>query len=562
MKGSESRFRSVPEVLIGSVALLVALVATWRVAAPTIRPDEWGYLLNGQVLLGRSEPLLPYARYYGPVYGLVTAFGALITGSLHGAFRFALLFNLATVMVTGLGVRRLASRWGADRANAAMIALVVMVAPGSLASAMFSWAEPLVRLLVVLVVLCAVEVERGAGPGWFALFVTIAGMAPMLHGRLVAVTAGALLVLVLWYRRRLLGRSRIVTGVASVISLYAVGRAFAFVLRRWLYRNRATQEGRLFELLRNPSHFTDLIRESAGQGWYLLASTLGLALVGFVVVARRARGNGVRAAQGDTGAILTVVLTMSFLFLGAVQLVEATRGDQFVYGRYVETASPVLLVAALASLSHGASILRRTWGVAVVSILCLPVVMTIVLGQDIVRQWSRFNGPLRSPNIPALDGVQSLVGSSGLVVFAVAFASLSAGAFVVSYAGSRIFMRSLAVVFLLSSSWTSLHTMSTRNAKWEGLGSSFAAVGRSESTVVGYDDRTVADKRYYVIRYRLHPTRIVWMPVSRAGSVVPAGINCVYGFEDGRPADGAWTIAGREDSVGLVLWRRAGAARC
>ena len=561
--GTSPAGRSRFETVVGTVAVLVAIVAAWRVAAPSIRPDEWGYLLNGQVMLGRHEPLLPFARYYGPVYGLVTAGGALATGSVHGAFRVALFVNVATIVTTAWAVSRLASRWGADRMLSVLCGLVVLVAPGSLASAMYSWAEPMVRLLVVAVVLLATVAESDRDDRAVVWLVVLSGTAPMLHGRLVAVTVCTLLILVLWSVTGRLGRRQFTLAASTLLALYAGGRMFAFVLRRWLYRNRMTQESRLAGLLTDPSHVSDLVREAAGQGWYLLASTLGLALVGFVVCAVVARRVFSAArVPGDGARLYAVALTVVILFLGALQLVEASRGDQFVYGRYVETVAPVLVVSAVVALAERNRGVVRWWIASGVIVVLVPLVMTVLLRQDIVRQWVHLNGPLRSPNIPALDGVQSLIGTGGLIPFALAFGVLCLSALLVHRWGVTALMRYLSVLFLASSAWTALHTMQVRAQPWKGLGSTYALVGRSRDTVVGYDDRTPADKRYYVLRYDLHPLQLTWMPVSRPGSVVPAAVSCVYGYPDGRPTGGEWIVVGEEPLIDRVLWRRAGASHC
>lgn len=551
------------EKVVGLIAIVVGLVAAWRVAAPTIRPDEWGYLLNGQVLLGRTEPLLPFARYYGPMYGFVTAGGALVTGSLSGAFRFSLMFNIAVIVGVGVATARLARRWGSDPRIAAMCGLLVAVAPGGLAGATFAWAEPLVRLLVVILASVALKFELDKDRTSLAVFVILSGLAPSLHGRLVLIVGCALVLFVLWWRRGWLQTKLLIASVATLVFLYGMGRAFAFILRPWLYRNRMTQESRLFRLVSDPSYLTDFFREVAGQGWYLLASTVGLAFVGFVACIIRGRAMlSNNASPGDGVALYTALFTVSMLLVGSLQLVEATRGDQFVYGRYVETVAPLLLVVAIHTLFAQEQRIPRAWIVSTLAVALVPVGMTVVLRQDIVAQWVRLNGPLRSPNVPALDGMQSLIGGAGLVRFAIAFALVCVVCIVVFLRFRLAMLRVLAVVFLLSSTWTMTRTMDVRAESWRGLGSTFAFIERSRSSVVGYDDHTPADKRYYVLRYHLHPVQLTWMPVSSPGAVIPDSVQCVYGFSERVPTTGEWLIIGSEPTIDRVLWRRASANHC
>lgn len=551
------------EKVLGVVALVVGLVAAWRVTGPTIRPDEWGYLLNGQVLLGRTEPLLPFARYYGPIYGFVTAAGSLVTGSLSGAFRFSLMFNIAVIVGVGVVTTRLARRWGAAPRVAALCGLLVAVAPGGMTGAVFAWAEPLVRLLVVVLANVAYTFELDKDRRSLVAFVFLSGLAPSLHGRLVLVVGCSLILLVLWWRQNWLHTKLFIASVASLMFLYASGRAFAFVLRPWLYRNRMTQESRLLGLVRDPSHLTDFLREAAGQGWYLLASTVGLAFVGFVACMVRSRGILRQNAQpGDGVALYTVLFTVSMLLVGSLQLVEASRGDQFIYGRYVETVAPLLLVAGIHVLFTQNKLIPHSWTVSTLAVAFVPVGMTIVLRQDIVAQWVRLNGPLRSPNVPALDGMQSLIGGAGLVRFAIAFALLCVVCIVVFLRFRFALLPVLAVVFLSSSTWTMFRTMDVRAENWRGLGSTFVFIERSRSTVVGYDDSTPSDKRYYILRYHLHPVQLTWMPVSSPGAIVPDSVLCVYGFSDRAPTTGEWMVIGSESTIDRVLWRRASASHC
>lgn len=59
-----------------------------RMEGPTVHPDEFGFLINGQVLLGHSEASVPTGSFYPAGYGLVTALGALLSGPSRGHIGF------------------------------------------------------------------------------------------------------------------------------------------------------------------------------------------------------------------------------------------------------------------------------------------------------------------------------------------------------------------------------------------------------------------------------------------------------------------------------------------
>ncbi|MFY8239136.1 MAG: hypothetical protein ACOVK5_07840, partial [Ilumatobacteraceae bacterium] len=82
--------------ICGAFMLSIAL----RMAGPTVHPDEFGFLSNGQALIGHVEAPIPTGSFYPAGYGLVTGLGALISGSISGAYRFALLTNIVLALCT------------------------------------------------------------------------------------------------------------------------------------------------------------------------------------------------------------------------------------------------------------------------------------------------------------------------------------------------------------------------------------------------------------------------------------------------------------------------------
>ena len=52
---TSSRRITVLAIVCMAASLIIALVTAARIYGPSIRPDEWGYLLNGQVLLGQES---------------------------------------------------------------------------------------------------------------------------------------------------------------------------------------------------------------------------------------------------------------------------------------------------------------------------------------------------------------------------------------------------------------------------------------------------------------------------------------------------------------------------
>ncbi|MEY4015770.1 MAG: hypothetical protein RIS46_766, partial [Actinomycetota bacterium] len=113
-----------------------------RQSGPTVHPDEWGFLSNGQVLIGHTEAPIPTGSFYPAGYGLITGLGALLTGSLHGAYRFALLVNVVLAIATAWFAGRLAVRgFGASKLMGRVVSGLVFMLPGTIVTAMFAWPE-------------------------------------------------------------------------------------------------------------------------------------------------------------------------------------------------------------------------------------------------------------------------------------------------------------------------------------------------------------------------------------------------------------------------------------
>ena len=63
-------------LVVAGVAASIAGVSSLWVAlhqsGPTVHPDEWGFLLNGQVIAGHPEVQVPTGSFYPAGFGVVT----------------------------------------------------------------------------------------------------------------------------------------------------------------------------------------------------------------------------------------------------------------------------------------------------------------------------------------------------------------------------------------------------------------------------------------------------------------------------------------------------------
>jgi len=131
---TSSRRMTALAIICMAASFVVALVTATRISGPSIRPDEWGYLLNGQVLIGHEEVRLPFSEMYPAGFGFVTGAWAWISGSLHSAYRLTLFTNVALIAVLAYLVVAFAVRTlHASRTTGYLIAALVVASPGTLA---------------------------------------------------------------------------------------------------------------------------------------------------------------------------------------------------------------------------------------------------------------------------------------------------------------------------------------------------------------------------------------------------------------------------------------------
>ena len=547
------------------VAGVVAATVAFRQSAPTIHPDEWGFLLNGRVLFGHDEAVIPTGSFYPAGFGLVTGLLGEITGSLSGAYRGTLVVNVVLCVLVAISAHRVARRvFGLEPRAALIAALLTYVVPGTIVSALFAWAETAARLAFLVFVLAfhrVVRTRSTAGLCGLGLYV---GLMPALHGRYTLFLPLVGAVFLWWAWRRDAGR------VASVAAcgFMTVGYALSYLLNRYvksrLYLESYDQENRLLRRLINPTVWPALLRTMVGQSWYLVATMAGFLAVGVVwgVSAVRSKG-GLRTLRTDPLRLTTAVVlscTGLLVFTGGLQLLYGYRGDHLIYGRYVEILVPALIVMAVAGAATDPLLARRAWiGGAVVTAVVAVVYVVVDWGDGVKGGWVR--NEIVFPNIVGTDAIRYLV-QPGLLTFAAVFAAIGLALWWTSRRSGALAVASMLVMLAVGSTWSAERSVLPRTWRHEQSGQSVAYVRDSGATLIGFDTGQRNDRAYYYMRWKLFPVRLVRFDISAPGSRIPVGYSCVYGFGDRPPADGEWRIVAEEKVLERVLWQRTGSDRC
>lgn len=538
-----------------------------RVKGPTIHPDEFGFLTNGQVLLGHDEAPLPTGSFYPAGYGVVTALGAIVTGSITGAYRFSLLFNLLLAVMTAVVAGRLAVKgFGASRATGIVAGALVFVTPGTLVSSMFSWAETAARLAFLGFVHLVIKATSRRTAGMLSLVGLFVGLMPALHGRFVLLLPFVCVLFAWWALRR----DATVWAAAAGVSTTFVGYAGSVLLNRFVksavYLQSHDPENRLLERITNYHLWGELFKRIVGQVWYLLATSYGLIGVGVAcavaaVWAGMSRRN-VRTDPHLVGYVAAVAGTGAVVFTGGLQLVYGIRGDHYIYGRYVEMMVPALMVLGCVGIERALPLARRAWLATALFGLAMATLYVVNIGGDIVKfLYSQDHGKVVFPNIVGVDFARYMV-PTGIVGFALYFGLISLVFWWVACRRGSLAMTALVLLFTVGTCFSGEHTILGRADTFAQSGVTVDRVRESGAREVGFDMGVPNDRAYYYMRLKLHPIRVVRFDASSPDAVVPDWYTCVYGFPGRPPSQGQWQAVADEPALGRILFQRVGSSGC
>lgn len=548
-------------VVVGIFMTSVAL----RMFGPTVHPDEFGFLINGQVLIGRDETPIPTGSFYPAGYGLLTGLGHLVTGSMSGAYTFSLLTNVMLACVTAWFAARLAvNGFGASR-NLGMIAgALVFVVPGTIVSAMFSWAETAARLaflVFVAIVLRAAQTFSRRDVVGLGLFV---GLMPALHGRFTLLIPVVGLVIVWWWLQKKISHTWTLISIVSMIVGYGFSYGLNTFIKTAVYTTSYDQENRLLRRLADPSVWPALLRTMVGQSWYLIATSLGLFGVAVFFIVARAMSvvrHKKEIHDPEITALLVMLLgTLAVIFTGGLQLLYGDRGDHLIYGRYVEMMVPAFLVVACVALERTTKSAHRAVFITGFLIVAVAAIYVLVDQGDGVKG-GYYRNLLVFPNIIGTDIARYFV-TPGFVTFALFFFAGTAGLWILLRQKGVVALVVMVLLVGAGSMYSGQRSIMSRTGVLEksGITSEYATTGDVE--VIGFDKGVRNDRAYYYMRYLLHPVNVLMLDISSPEGAVPDNLLCLYGWADRPPVEGEWVVVAEETALGRVLWQRVGATSC
>lgn len=392
----------------GAATAAIVTIIRWWISLNrdelSIWPDEPAQLAMARFLGGGVPWTMHDHSTWQPGYATLLSPAHWFTDDpvtvLHAALALNAVLGGAAAWLIVLLVRRLTPL--GPLAGAA-VATIVALAPAALFTTVFVWSESLVAVLFLATVIALLRfgdsptIGRGvlAGAGAALAFGTHSRMLPLAVVTIgVAVAAAA--------RREASPGTAGTVVLATVAAMVGVKLYTGFVVDRLWDEPSATNSLRgAFDHLVDAPNTT--VIALAGQAWYVLVSTVGVAVYGTVELARATRDRHAGTARRD--AVLVLVVAVCCVAPSVLFMANRFRPDQIVYGRYNDVVIVPILVVGLGFL------LTTTATRRIVNALAASIVLSIACAAALLI-WRR--GALGSGSgiEPMILGLQSLSSST------------------------------------------------------------------------------------------------------------------------------------------------------
>ncbi len=334
---------------------------------PSLAHDEHAQIAIARYVGGQGRWNMADYATWQPGLGILAAPLAAFFSDPSAMYRSVLVVNCllgggGALVLAALG-RRMLRPSLVTHGWVCFTAGLIALSPGSVRSSALAWADPAVFLtfaltLYGLIRFGAVDGERR----WAFTAVAIATVGYLFHARMLPVLAIATVaaVAIAWRRRRVLAAQLVVVSAVGMLTVRLVSSIIFDAL--WADPSAANTAGSTASRLGRPG---DVLISAAGQTWYLLVTTLGLAGVGAVVLGGAAVNRPwATEIVGRRNAVLVAVPTavsaaVSMVFMAG----RDSRADFAFYGRYNDAVIGATLLVGVAAISVWSSSRRRLLGV-------------------------------------------------------------------------------------------------------------------------------------------------------------------------------------------------------
>ncbi|GAA3555646.1 hypothetical protein GCM10022419_040090 [Nonomuraea rosea] len=319
-------------------------------AGPVANPDETGYLLAARWLAGGPGANLSGSTFYQAGYALPLIPIFWLTADPVLAYRLVVVVGSVVAASAYPLAYLLLRRMGVGGRAALVLAFVAGASPALLLFSGLALADAILPVLV-LAWLVAVHdlVVRGSARAGLAAG-AVAGFATAVHLRGAVVLVVCVLVVAAGAAFLRTPRRAALAALAGAGVTAAAGQALNGTLAAALYPGGARDlSGLLVSRLTSLEGQAWALSGAAGQLWYLIAGTWGLAGVGLagaaVTLVRRAAPRAHRVLAGTL-----LVTTLGIAYASSAALPDEHRVGNYAYGRYLACVAVAWLLAGLVAL--------------------------------------------------------------------------------------------------------------------------------------------------------------------------------------------------------------------
>lgn len=359
----------------------------WADDTPAFAFDEIHHLLMARMIAGFPAPDGSGAGYF-PAWGILLAPLWWILRDPAQVYAAALAVGWLVGLVTIWPLARLVTRVRLSMAQSIAVAAVVSTLPARIVQADNVFSERLVFLLAVLAALAAFRLWERPGHLRAVIFALAVGALYFSHVRMLTVVLASAVWIVAFALRR---PSVAVTGAVSLAASYVVFDRLGNLLDSLL---RRSEMGRGESFLAHLTETTPGLigRAFVGQLWQQTIGSFGLFAVGLVVVAvwcwREVRWRRLGRATWLAGALVasTAVSVLTWAQPDRMLPDHAVRLDAWLYGRYVDPLTSLVVALALAAVVRGLRTRTWAWSLGLAATVCLIAMLWVA---PVAPTWGR-----------------------------------------------------------------------------------------------------------------------------------------------------------------------------
>lgn len=370
----------------------------WRLIA--VLAPAVALVMNSYIAFGAVTPsfpfdevtLLEYAKYfsqgggeitpvegagYFPAWSLIIAPLWWVTSSPAVFYSAVIWIGVAVALITIWPLAAIVRRFGLSTPQAIVVGSIVMSMPSRTVQSDYAMSEKPLFLVLALLLLAAIRLWESPSAPRAAVFALLAVLTGFMHSRATVLLLACLIWLLLFMIR---SWKAALVGLAIAGPLGWFSYRYAMQLNVDLLQGSFKQGLNLFENL-STARPSIILRVLLGQSWNQTVATLGIVLLGIVVVLwliwnelRRDRAIGPACLLGAMFLGIFLVSVASWSNEESLYLAEWRRLDAWIYGRYMEPVTALIVAAGLAAMLRG----LRTPTVAIATAGALAIIVPTV----------------------------------------------------------------------------------------------------------------------------------------------------------------------------------------